>query len=68
MQAYIHSLKQGEKHVMGEIDAVERVKGGSNEFIATIGGKRYSAVYNPFVGAYFVDGIYGKCVCGYSSV
>jgi hypothetical protein len=60
MQAFIHSLKQGETHVLGEIDAVERVKGGSNEFIATIGDKHYRAIYNPFVGAFFVDDIYGK--------
>jgi hypothetical protein len=62
MKAFIHSLKKDGKHIMGEIDAVERIEGGSNEFIATIDGKRYSAIYNPFVGAFFVDDIYGKLV------
>ena len=64
MQAYIHSLKvigtrlQDEKHVMGEVEKIERING--NEYVATYEGKRYSAIYNPFVGAYFVDDVYGE--------
>jgi hypothetical protein len=63
MQAYIHSLKvtgtrpEDEHHVMGEVEKIERING--NEYVATYKGKRYSTIYNPFVGAYFVDDVYG---------
>ena len=41
-ECYIHSLKQGEKNVLGEV-----------------GGVKCHAIFNPFVGRYFVDDVYG---------
>jgi len=32
---------------------------GSNDVVAEYKGKRYTAVYNLFVGLYYVDDIYG---------
>lgn len=62
--AMIHSLKaQGEVTILHEKN--------NNDVIAEYKGKRCTAVYNPFVGLYYVDDIYGvlpdehKCpVCG----
>ena len=50
---HIHSL--GGK--MAEATIVERVS--SNQYIAEYNGVRCTAIYNPFVGAYYVDDKYG---------
>lgn len=63
-KAMIHSLNaQGEAKILHEKN--------NNDVIAEYNGKRCTAVYNPFVGLYYVDDIYGvltdehKCpVCG----
>jgi hypothetical protein len=67
MQAYLHSLKihgdsgtgTRERHVLGDVDRIDKID-GDNTYVAVIGEKRYSAIYNPFVGAYFVDDVYGE--------
>lgn len=72
MQAYLHSKKimgepgtgKGEKNVMGEVDQLIPTHDGNNGYIAVIGDKKYSAVYNPFVGAYYVDDKYGEITEG----
>lgn len=52
-QAHIHSLK-------GQMDTVTIVQHkDNNHVIAEYKGQRYTAVFNPFVGAYYVDDIYG---------
>lgn len=63
-KAMIHSLK-----ALGEVTILHEKN--SNDVIAEYKGKRCTAVYNPFVGLYYVDDIYGilpdehKCpVCG----
>ena len=64
VNAMIHSLSaQGEAKILHEKN--------NNDVIAEYNGKRCTAVYNPFVGLYYVDDIYGilpdehKCpVCG----
>lgn len=63
-KAMIHSLK-----ALGEVTILHEKN--NNDVIAEYKGKRCTAVYNPFVGLYYVDDIYGilpdehKCpVCG----
>lgn len=60
VQAYIHSLKDHEhnRHVLGEAEILERI--GENLFLAEVNGVRCTAVYNFFVGRYFVDDLYGR--------
>jgi hypothetical protein len=66
MKAYIRSLKimgevgtgLGERHVMDEIDCIEKLEG--NHAIVGYRGRRYAALYNPYVGAYFVDDVDGE--------
>ena len=47
-QCYIHSLKQGENHVLGD-----------NDYLAEYNGVKCHAIFNPFAGRYFVDDVYG---------
>ena len=56
-ECYIHSLKQGEKHVLGEATILKRL--GDNDYLAEVGGVKCHAIFNPFVGRYFVDDVYG---------
>ena len=49
-ECYIHSLKEGERHVLGEATILKHI--GDN-------GVKCHAIYNPFVGRYFVDDVYG---------
>ena len=56
-ECYIHSLKQGEKHVLGEATIIEQT--GDNRYVADYNGVKCHATYNPFVGTYMVDDIYG---------
>ena len=51
-ECYIHSLKQGETHVLGEATILKRI--GDNDYLA-----EYNAIFNPFAGRYFVDDVYG---------
>ena len=51
-KAMVHSLKkQDEVAILHEK--------GINDVIAEYKGKRYTAIYNPFAGLYYVDDIYG---------
>lgn len=56
-QCYIHSLKQGENHVLGEATILKRL--GDNEYLAEYNGVKCHAIFNPFAGRYFVDDVYG---------
>lgn len=56
-QCYIHSLKQGESNVLGEATIIKRL--GDNDYLADYKGVQCHAIYNPFVGRYFVDDKYG---------
>ena len=55
-ECYIHSLKQGEKNVLGEATILKRL--GDNDYLAEVGGVKCHAIFNPFVGRYFVDDVY----------
>ena len=54
---YIHSLKQGETHVLGEATILKRL--GDNDYLAEYNGVKCHAIFNPFAGRYFVDDVYG---------
>lgn len=64
IKAQVHSLQaQDEVTILHE--------NGCNDVIAEYNGKRYTAIFNPFVCLFYVDDIYGvladqhKCpVCG----
>ena len=49
-ECYIHSLKQGETHVLGEATIMN---------LAEYNGVKCHAIFNPFAGRYFVDDVYG---------
>lgn len=56
-ECYIHSLKQGEKNVLGEATILRRL--GDNDYLADYNGVQCHAIFNPFAGQYFVDDKYG---------
>lgn len=60
VMAYIHSLqdKNTGKHVQAEAEIIADCS-KVNTFIASYNGIICTAVYNPFVGAYFIDDVYG---------
>lgn len=56
-ECYIHSLKQGEKNILGEATILKRL--GDNDYLADYNGVKCHAIFNPFVGRYFVDDEHG---------
>ena len=56
-QCYIHSLKQGEQHQLGEATILKKL--GNNDYLAEYNGVKCHAIFNPFAGRYFVDDVYG---------
>ena len=60
-ECYIHSLKQGEKHVLGEARIIKRL--GDNDYLAEYNGVRCHAIFNPFAGV-----LCGRCVRDRSQV
>ena len=58
--AYIHSLKDKatDTHVLGEAEILEFID--NNNVIAKYDGIKCRAIFNPFVGKFFIDDLYGK--------
>ena len=56
-ECFIHSLKQGETNRLAEATIIKRL--GDNDYLADYNGVKCHAIFNPFVGRYFVDDIYG---------
>jgi len=56
-ECYIHSLKQGEKHMTGEATIIRQL--GENDYLAEYNGVRCHAIFNPFAGRYYVDDVNG---------
>jgi len=56
-QCYIHSLKKGEENVLAEAAIIKRL--GENDYLAEYNGIRCHAIFNPFVGRFYVDDVYG---------
>ena len=65
VQAYIHSLKDLEhnRSVLGEAEIIRKI--GDNMYLAEYNGVRCTAIYNPFVGRYYVDDVYGLHIDNY---
>lgn len=59
VEAYIHSLKdrRTDTNKLGEAEIIRRIN--DNQFLAEYNGVRCTAIFNPFVGRYYVDDIYG---------
>lgn len=59
VEAYIHSLKDHvyDRNVLGEAEIIKKI--GDNLYLAEYNGIRCTAIFNPFVGRYFVDDVYG---------
>lgn len=59
VEAYIHSLGDSarHRHVLGEAEILERI--GENLYLAEYNGVHCTAIFNLFVGRYFVDDVYG---------
>ncbi|MBD5144977.1 MAG: hypothetical protein HDT21_03555 [Ruminococcus sp.] len=51
--AMVHSLKD-----LAEVEIIEHKD--NNNVIAEYNGQKCTAIFNPFVGRYYVDDIYGK--------
>jgi hypothetical protein len=56
-ECYVHSLKQGEENVLAEATIIKKV--GDNDYVADYNGVKCHAMFNPFVGRYYVDDKYG---------
>jgi len=59
VMAYVHSLKdlQTDANHMAEVAIIS--KDGDNNIVVEYKGKKCTAIYNIFAGAYFVDDVYG---------
>ena len=59
VKAYIYSLKDrvNNRHVLGEAEIIKSI--GDNLYLAEYHGIRCTAIFNFFVGRYFVDDVYG---------
>ena len=60
VMAYIHSLKdkKTDTNVLDECEIIEIVD--DSNIIAEYKGVRCTAIFNHFVGRYFVDDVYGR--------
>jgi hypothetical protein len=56
-ECYIHSLKKDEQNVLAEATIIKRL--GDNDYLADYNGVKCHAIFNPFVGRYYVDDKYG---------
>ena len=56
-ECYIHSLNTDSRGNLAEATIIEKI--GDNLYIADYNGVRCTAIFNPFVGRYYVDDLYG---------
>lgn len=52
VNAMVHSIK-----AIKEVEIIE--KRGDNDYLAKVGDVICTAIFNPFVGLYYVDDVYG---------
>ncbi len=59
VEAYTHSLKdkENDRNVLGEAEIIKSI--GNNLYFAEYNGVRCTAIFNSFVGRYFLDDVYG---------
>jgi hypothetical protein len=55
-ECYIHSLKKDGQNVLAEATIIKRL--GDNDYLADYNGVKCHAIFNPFVGRYYVDDKY----------
>jgi len=53
----IHSRKKDGKNNLAEATILEKI--GDNLYLADYQGVKSTAIFNPFVCRYYVDGVYG---------
>jgi len=63
---YIHSLKKDGQSNLAEATIIEKL--GDNQYLADYNGVKCTAIFNPFVGHYYVDDIYGLQPAGGEAV
>jgi hypothetical protein len=58
-ECYIHSLKDNEngRNVLAEATIIKKI--GDNLYLADYNGVTCTAIFNCFVGRYYVDDVYG---------
>jgi hypothetical protein len=56
-ECYIHSLKKDGRSELAEATIIKKI--GDNLYLAEYNGVRCSAIFNPFVGRFYVDDLYG---------
>lgn len=54
---YIHSLKKDGQGQLAEATIIKRI--GDNLYLTDYNGVKCTAIFNPFVGQYYVDDLYG---------
>ena len=59
VKAYINSLKdkENDRNVLGDATIIKSI--GDNVYLAEYNGVKCTAIFNFFVGRYFVDDVYG---------
>ena len=55
-ECYIHSLKKDGQGNLAEATILKRI--GDNQYLADYNGVKCAAMFNPFVGRYYVDDLY----------
>ena len=45
------------KNARGDFQIIDKV--GDNQYIALVDGVKCTAIFNPFVGCYYADDVYG---------
>ena len=56
-ECFIHSLKKDGQNNLAEATIIKRL--GDNDYLADYNGVKCHAMFNPFVGRYFCDDVYG---------
>ena len=57
-ECYIHSLKKDGHNELAEATILEKI--GDNLYLADYNGVKCTAIFNIFVGRYYVDDVYGR--------
>ena len=56
-ECFIHSLEKDGNSNLAEATIIRRI--GDNRYLAEYNGVKCTAIFNPFVGRYYVDDVYG---------
>ena len=56
-KCYVHSLKKDGENNLAEATIIKKI--GDNIYLADYNGVKCTAIFNIFVGRYYVDDVYG---------